>query len=593
MTNRMRGVSGSTILTVVWIAGTIVAAMCVGCNSADAPNGYIMTAKRMIEVEGRYDDAIAFLQERSQRSPKAAPVWYWLGIAYHKKGQYEQAVSAMDRAFSCDSPKMAEAWYPTAYDYRGWAHYHSGNLDAALADFNNALKVADNADVRQDALRGRGWVHLFSDRYPEAIADFTQAFALIKDGNRVALADAWLGRAWSRYKSGDYAGALRDLELAWRATDPRDAGGRARILWMRSWSKYYLGDFNGAVEDSNLSLTLNVDRQAMGMDDPRRVLGFAHLALGHDEEALNAIQKAIAEPRGFATDRDLGLMYLVQGQREKAFSFWGGAGWLGLEIHDYSEGGVAGVRIASVASGGTAKAGGLRVGDVILAIDQQPVTNSKDVPQQVSALRPGQTIQVGILRNGTRSTQKVTIGSVEEYLAGVPILAPVLKVRPIPPAPVEQQAVATVAAESGEETQKEAPVVSGPTRPVETTSAVAVENAGADRTPIDKPSLLVKDLKIEPLPVKAGEAFTVTFEVRVEDVSTLEMELELTVVRAITQDGKSLLESAPETLTVVNGEPKTIVKKMRASRTAGDYTFEVTLTRGEQTARQSVEFRIE
>ncbi len=577
MTNRMQGASGRTILTVVWIAGTIVAAMCAGCSSANAPGGYIMTAKRMIEVEGRYDDAIAFLQERSQRSPKAAPVWYWLGIAYHKKGQYEQAVSAMDRAFSCDSPKMAEAWYPTAYDYRGWAHYHSGNLDAALADFNNALKVADDADVRQDALRGRGWVHLFSDRYPEAIADFTQTFALIKDGNRVALADAWLGRASSRYKSGDYAGALRDLELAWRATDPRDAVGRARILWMRSWSKYYLGDFNGAIEDGNLALTLNVDRRSMGMDDPRRVLGFAHLALGHDEEALDAIQKAIAEPRGFATDRDLGLIHLVQGRREKAFSCWGGAGWLGVEIADYKDGDASGARIVNVFAASPAQAAGLKPGDVVLAIDQQPTPSAADLTRAVASRKSGETIQVDILRKAARSSHTVTVGSAESHMAALPILAPVLKVRPIPPVsavPPVQTAADAVA-------------------PPQTVSGGSVESAVAEPAAAARPTLVVNALKVEPQPVKAGEPFNVSIDLLAEDSSTLEMELELTLVCAIAQDGKSLLESAPETLTVVNGEPKTTVKKMRASRTAGDYTFQVTLTRGEQTARQSVEFRIE
>ena len=112
MTNRMQVVTGRMILTVVWIAGAIVAAMGAGCSSANAPNGYIMTAKRMIEVEGRYDDAIAFLQERSQRSPKAAPVWYWLSIAYQRKGQYEQAVSAMDRA-SPAIRRRCQIWYPT------------------------------------------------------------------------------------------------------------------------------------------------------------------------------------------------------------------------------------------------------------------------------------------------------------------------------------------------------------------------------------------------------------------------------------------------------------------------------------------------
>ncbi|HQN34057.1 MAG TPA: PDZ domain-containing protein [Sedimentisphaerales bacterium] len=573
----MQGVSGRMILTVVWIAGAIVAAMGAGCSSANAPNGYIMTAKRMIEVEGRYDDAIAFLQERSQRSPKAAPVWYWLSIAYQRKGQYEQAVSAMDRAFASDSPKMSKIWYPSAYDYRGWAHYHTGNLPAALADFNRALDVADNPFIRQEVLRGRGWVRLFSGQYPEAIADFTQTFSLIEGSNRPALLDAWLGRAWSRYMSAEYSGALADLELAWRASDTDNHADRTRILWLRSWSKYYLGDFNGAIEDANLSLALNVDGRPMGLDDPRRVLGFAHLALGHDEEARNAIEKAVAEPRGLATDRDLGLIYLVQGQREKAFSFWGGAGWLGVDIMDYKEGDVSGVRIVHVFSASPAQAAGLLRGDVVLAIDQQPTRSAAELTGAVKLRRSGETVQVDILRNAARSSHAVTVASAESHMAALPLLAPVLKVRPIPPA----------SAGTPVQTVADAPPVP------QTVSAGAVEGAVAEPSAVATPTLVINAMRVEPQPVKGGEPFNVSIDLLAEDSATLEMELELTLVCAITQDGKSLLDSAPEKLTVVNGEPKTTVKKMRASRAAGDYTFQVTLTRGEQTARQSVGFRIE
>jgi len=554
---------------------------------------YTSRVKQMIEVEGRYDEAITFLEERSRQFPRAAPTWYWLSIAYFKKGQYEQAVNAMDRAFSSDQPKLAEAWYATAYDFRGWAYFHRGDLQAALADFNRALPIAKDANVRQDALRGRGWIRLRSDQYAQGAADFTAALPLIDRNNHGALVDALEGRAWCGYSSRNYARALSDLNHVWPLIGAGNPAKQKEILWMRGWSKYYLGDFNGAIEDANLALPIETDNDRLNLNDPHRILAFAYLALERDDEALEAIEKARAVPYGLASDQDLAMIYLVMGQRPKAFSVRGGAGWLGLVIEDYNEGGVTGARIASF-TGGSAATAGLQAGDVILAIDQQPVTNSKDVSRQVAPLEPGQKIQVDILRNGTRSGHTVTVGSVEEYLAGLPILAPVLKVRPIPPAPVELQTAAVVTAEGQGKTEKtETAGTADEVAPVKAASAVAVENTGADQTPIDKPSLLVKDLKIEPQPVKAGEAFEVTFEVLVEDFSTLEMELELTLVRAIAQDGKSLLEPAPETLTVVNGEPKTIVKKMRASKTAGDYTFEVTLARGEQTARQSVEFRIE
>lgn len=583
------------LIVTISVAMIAVAALCAGCGTA-SPGGtgdYVMTIKRMIEVEGRYDDAIASLQGRLQKYPRAAPTWYWLGVAHFKKGQYEQAITAMDRAFSSDLPKLPEAWYSTAYDFRGWAHFHRENLQAALADFNRALPIAKDANVRQDALRGRGWARARSGQYAQGAADFTEALPLIDRNNRGALADALEGRARCGYMSRNYERALSDLNHVWPLIDTGNPSKQKEILYLRGWSKYFLGDFDGAIEDANLALPIKTDNDRLNLNDPHRILAFAYLALEQDDEALEAIKKARAVPYGLASDRDLALIYLVQGQRPKAFSLEGGAGWLGVEIQDYSEGGLTGARIASITSESPAKASRLQVGDVILAVDQQPVT-SQDLPQRIKPLEPGQTIQVNILRNGTRSTQKVTIGSVEMYLASLPILAPVLKVRPIPPAPVEEQTVATVKTETEKDTREtEAPLVTNPTSPVETVPVVAVENAGADQTPIDKPCLVVKDLRIEPQPVKAGEAFTVTFDVLVEDFSTLEMELEVGIDCAIAQDGKALLKLAPETLTVVNGEPKTHVKKLRASKTAGDYTFDVTLTRGEQTTTQSLAFRIE
>jgi S1-C subfamily serine protease len=58
------------------------------------------------------------------------------------------------------------------------------------------------------------------------------------------------------------------------------------------------------------------------------------------------------------------------------------------------------VRIGEVEPGGPAAKGGLRVGDIILALDGVAVGGADDLIRLLGASRIGQTVEVSILRNG-------------------------------------------------------------------------------------------------------------------------------------------------------------------------------------------------
>ena len=71
-----------------------------------------------------------------------------------------------------------------------------------------------------------------------------------------------------------------------------------------------------------------------------------------------------------------------------------------------------GVLVRAVRAGGPADKAGIRPGDVILEVDGQPVPSSEDLSLLLAGHKPGDRIQLTIVRqNGQRATVTVTLGS--------------------------------------------------------------------------------------------------------------------------------------------------------------------------------------
>jgi putative serine protease PepD len=68
-----------------------------------------------------------------------------------------------------------------------------------------------------------------------------------------------------------------------------------------------------------------------------------------------------------------------------------------------------GAAIQAVLPGGPAEHEGLRAGDVIVGIDGRPVDEPEDVSDAVSAHRPGDEIEVEVMRDGKRRTIRVEL----------------------------------------------------------------------------------------------------------------------------------------------------------------------------------------
>lgn len=93
-------------------------------------------------------------------------------------------------------------------------------------------------------------------------------------------------------------------------------------------------------------------------------------------------------------------------------------GWLGVEAHDLTpelarslgSRATTGAVLARLLRDGPAERGGLRAGDVIIAVDGKPVSDTRDLVNGTAAIKPGGQGQFTILRAGAEAKLRVEVG---------------------------------------------------------------------------------------------------------------------------------------------------------------------------------------
>ena len=93
-------------------------------------------------------------------------------------------------------------------------------------------------------------------------------------------------------------------------------------------------------------------------------------------------------------------------------------GWLGVVIQEVTKDladsfGLAkpqGALVASVEKGSPADKGGVETSDVILKFDGKAVTNSRDLPRLVAAVKPGTKVNIQVWRKGTNKELHLSVG---------------------------------------------------------------------------------------------------------------------------------------------------------------------------------------
>ncbi len=93
-------------------------------------------------------------------------------------------------------------------------------------------------------------------------------------------------------------------------------------------------------------------------------------------------------------------------------------GWLGVQIQDVTEDiadsvgleGRRGAIVSSLVAGGPAADAGLRRGDVVLAMNDDPIDGASALTRRVGSARTGETVRFTVLRDGREETVRVRLG---------------------------------------------------------------------------------------------------------------------------------------------------------------------------------------
>jgi serine protease DegQ len=93
-------------------------------------------------------------------------------------------------------------------------------------------------------------------------------------------------------------------------------------------------------------------------------------------------------------------------------------GWIGVEVQDltpelaesFQRPNTNGALIAGVLKGGPADRAGIKPGDILVAVDGNPVVDSSSMLNLIAALSPGKTASITVIRNGSDKTVKINAG---------------------------------------------------------------------------------------------------------------------------------------------------------------------------------------
>jgi len=77
----------------------------------------------------------------------------------------------------------------------------------------------------------------------------------------------------------------------------------------------------------------------------------------------------------------------------------------------------AGALVANVSEGSPAEAAGLKAGDVIVSVNDQPIRTSSELRNTIGFMAPGTRVEIGLLREGYNRTVAATLGTREPQQA--------------------------------------------------------------------------------------------------------------------------------------------------------------------------------
>jgi tetratricopeptide (TPR) repeat protein len=158
---------------------------------------------------------------RSDGVPRTSSAYFNRGLSRHEKGELDSAIGDYNEAIRLDR-KNAHA-----YSNRGVAWHQKKDVDKAIADFDEAIRL----DPKQSEIyNNRGNALLGKKEYDKAIADLNEAIGI---NPQYAAAYCNRGKAWR--EKGEFDRAVADYEESIRL-DPKNAIARNASAWLYATS---------------------------------------------------------------------------------------------------------------------------------------------------------------------------------------------------------------------------------------------------------------------------------------------------------------------------------------------------------------------
>jgi tetratricopeptide (TPR) repeat protein len=151
---------------------SLLAGVLATASLATAQDSSYAAARQLLQ-QGKYDEAIAQLQDLSAKSPNLKGLAHELGAAYYRKGDYLKAIDSLQRATSED-PADNEA-----VQLLGISYYLSGKPSKAIPLLEKVQTWYPSANV--DASYMLGICYLQTQDYDHARGAFARMFAVPAD----------------------------------------------------------------------------------------------------------------------------------------------------------------------------------------------------------------------------------------------------------------------------------------------------------------------------------------------------------------------------------------------------------------------------
>jgi tetratricopeptide (TPR) repeat protein len=190
------------------------------------------------------------------------------GLTYERIGVWRDSLTLWNDVIA----KYDHIW--AAYLNRGLAESQQGDYAAAVADFNETLRLNPRSEM---ALNNRAGCYTYLRNWPAALRDFDSALQLKPNP------DYFINRGILKQRMGDTAGALRDFDAVIEA-DPR----HARALCERADAYRAMGDWPKAIADYQTLLAAYPEHAHAAF-----WLGAVLLETGDCERAVTTLNEAI------------------------------------------------------------------------------------------------------------------------------------------------------------------------------------------------------------------------------------------------------------------------------------------------------------